>query len=91
MPRKPGDIGTTGSLTRTYAEDTVSLLHCRNFQPIELNGTRNPGRKAARWRLAPHAFRSEELIALSVCSIWWAVQGLNLRPLPCESSALPLS
>jgi hypothetical protein len=22
---------------------------------------------------------------------WWAVQGLNLRPLPCESSALPLS
>ena len=22
---------------------------------------------------------------------WWAVQGLNLRPLPCEGSALPLS
>ena len=22
---------------------------------------------------------------------WWTVQGLNLRPLPCESSALPLS
>ncbi len=20
---------------------------------------------------------------------WWAVQGLNLRPLPCEESALP--
>ena len=24
-------------------------------------------------------------------SIWWAVQGSNLRPLPCEGSALPLS
>jgi hypothetical protein len=23
--------------------------------------------------------------------LWWAVQGLNLRPLPCEGSALPLS
>jgi len=22
---------------------------------------------------------------------WWAMQGLNLRPLPCEGSALPLS
>jgi hypothetical protein len=22
---------------------------------------------------------------------WWAVQGSNLRPLPCEGSALPLS
>jgi len=22
---------------------------------------------------------------------WWAVQGLNLRPLACEASALPLS
>ena len=22
---------------------------------------------------------------------WWARQGLNLRPLPCEGSALPLS
>ena len=22
---------------------------------------------------------------------WWVVQGLNLRPLPCEGSALPLS
>ena len=22
---------------------------------------------------------------------WWAQQGLNLRPLPCEGSALPLS
>ena len=24
-------------------------------------------------------------------SLWWAVQGLNLRPLACEASALPLS
>jgi hypothetical protein len=24
-------------------------------------------------------------------SLWWAVQGSNLRPLPCEGSALPLS
>jgi hypothetical protein len=24
-------------------------------------------------------------------SIWWAVQGSNLRPLPCEGNALPLS
>ena len=24
------------------------------------------------------------------CS-WWVMQGLNLRPLPCEGSALPLS
>jgi hypothetical protein len=23
--------------------------------------------------------------------IWWVMQGLNLRPLPCEGSALPLS
>ena len=23
--------------------------------------------------------------------IWWAVQGSNLRPLPCEGNALPLS
>jgi hypothetical protein len=23
--------------------------------------------------------------------LWWAVQGSNLRPLPCEGSALPLS
>ncbi len=23
--------------------------------------------------------------------LWWAMQGLNLRPLPCEGSALPLS
>jgi len=22
---------------------------------------------------------------------WWAVQGSNLRPLPCEGNALPLS
>jgi hypothetical protein len=22
---------------------------------------------------------------------WWAMQGSNLRPLPCEGSALPLS
>ncbi len=22
---------------------------------------------------------------------WWALQGLNLRPLPCRGSALPLS
>jgi len=22
---------------------------------------------------------------------WWVMQGLNLRPLPCEGSALPLS
>ena len=22
---------------------------------------------------------------------WWALQGSNLRPLPCEGSALPLS
>jgi hypothetical protein len=22
---------------------------------------------------------------------WWAAQGSNLRPLPCEGSALPLS
>ena len=22
---------------------------------------------------------------------WWALQGLNLRPLPCEGNALPLS
>ena len=25
------------------------------------------------------------------CFKWWAMQGLNLRPLPCEGSALPLS
>ena len=25
------------------------------------------------------------------CFYWWAVQGSNLRPLPCEGSALPLS
>ena len=24
-------------------------------------------------------------------SAWWAMQGSNLRPLPCEGSALPLS
>jgi hypothetical protein len=24
-------------------------------------------------------------------SFWWAVQGSNLRPLPCEGNALPLS
>ena len=29
--------------------------------------------------------------AVSRCFYWWAVQGLNLRPLPCEGSALPLS
>ena len=23
--------------------------------------------------------------------IWWAMQGLNLRPHPCEGCALPLS
>ncbi len=23
--------------------------------------------------------------------VWWAVQGSNLRPLPCEGNALPLS
>jgi hypothetical protein len=30
----------------------------------------------------PEAFLTES---------WWAVQGSNLRPLPCEGNALPLS
>src|SRR5262249_17667949 len=28
---------------------------------------------------------------LSGCFCWWALEGLNLRPLPCEGNALPLS
>ena len=36
-----------------------------------------PGRLASPWMAA--AWR------------WWAVQGSNLRPLPCEGNALPLS
>lgn len=34
---------------------------------------------------------SDFIFGGSAGSEWWAVQGLNLRPLPCESSALPLS
>ena len=30
-------------------------------------------------------------LRLTPCFLWWAMQGLNLRPLPCEGSALPLS
>jgi hypothetical protein len=28
---------------------------------------------------------------IGVQLMWWAVQGSNLRPLPCEGNALPLS
>ncbi len=31
------------------------------------------------------------LIPNAIWKIWWVMQGLNLRPLPCEGSALPLS
>jgi hypothetical protein len=37
-----------------------------------------------------HAVASKE-DRTTVGSIWWAVQGSNLRPLPCEGNALPLS
>lgn len=32
-----------------------------------------------------------DLYFLELSAEWWAMQGLNLRPLPCEGSALPLS
>ena len=32
-----------------------------------------------------------EVSVPNYCFYWWAVQGSNLRPLPCEGSALPLS
>ena len=35
--------------------------------------------------------RSEIAAATVSLILWWAVQGSNLRPLPCEGSALPLS
>lgn len=30
-------------------------------------------------------------VAFRLIQKWWAVQGSNLRPLPCEGNALPLS
>ena len=41
-------------------------------------------RRADRCRLVP--------VRAGKCTgKWWALQGLNLRPLPCEGNALPLS
>src|SRR5262249_52854038 len=43
------------------------------------------------FRLGYCAARGETLLAPILSSCLWAQQGLNLRPLPCEGSALPLS
>src|SRR6185369_1422406 len=37
------------------------------------------------------ANRARPKSLVSLRKRWWARQGLNLRPLPCEGSALPLS
>ena len=47
----------------------------------------------SRWRIATEPFSSAQL-RRPYCfqgTAEWAQQGLNLRPLPCEGSALPLS
>ena len=38
-----------------------------------------------------HRKYKELALSANTCFCWWAQQGLNLRPLPCEGSALPLS
>jgi hypothetical protein len=53
-------------------------------------------RKGPEWGLQYfriYSVRSAKLVfTISVRRVvWWAVQGSNLRPLPCEGSALPLS
>jgi hypothetical protein len=35
--------------------------------------------------------RCKNLVMTNKDLQWWALQGLNLRPLPCEGNALPLS
>ena len=51
-----------------------------------------PAEKAAciAPRFAPEKRSGPEGPRNSLIS-WWVMQGLNLRPLPCEGSALPLS
>ena len=36
-------------------------------------------------------FRNGEKMSINQRDLWWARQGLNLRPHPCEGCALPLS
>lgn len=48
-------------------------------------------------RMASYALLAETAKALETGQVvkseekWWAMQGLNLRPHPCEGCALPLS
>jgi hypothetical protein len=57
----------------------------------------DPHRKrlsAGLFALGPHGLRARSPIfegGQGRCFSWWAVQDLNLWPLPCQGSALPLS
>ena len=74
----------------------------RRFTRITARLRHGPARPSAWWpdsavRAASPSKHSGRLTATRRKTVkfqrleWWAVQGLNLRPLPCEGSALPLS
>gem|GEM_PF-3655835 len=42
-------------------------------------------------KTAQETKKSQHCLLTLIEFIWWAMLGLNQRPLPCEGSALPLS
>ena len=79
--KKPGQSGLFSfppqAMSRRMQEALFSMLF-----PYRRSGT-----------TAHHAIEKEKAPQINDLRglFWWAVQGSNLRPLPCEGSALPLS
>ncbi len=80
--RVPACAGLVGNQSRMSG--AIRWRSCISM--ADFNSTREESAGCERAREA-----ETENPALSRVLIWWAVQGSNLRPLPCEGNALPLS
>ena len=77
----------------------AAILACRDLDarelPVEpiLQGLFHHGGRGGSREIVPcgSLLERDRLLEFAGVNRWWAMQGLNLRPLPCEGSALPLS